>query len=46
MRCGDHAGYVRHIRAGEDACPACRAGHAAYMREYRRVRRLLGLAVS
>ncbi len=34
-RCGSHAGYQAHRRAGEAICPACSAGE----REYRRVLR-------
>lgn len=36
-RCGTHAGYTRHRRRGEDSCPECRAGEAAYRAERRRI---------
>lgn len=37
VRCGTRAGYARHRRRGE-VCPACCAGYAAYMREWRQGR--------
>jgi hypothetical protein len=33
--CGTYAGYQRHRRVGEEACAACRAASAAYMRDIR-----------
>lgn len=32
---GTPARYQRHIKAGEDACDACRAARAVYTRDYR-----------
>ena len=30
--CGTHGAYQRHVRAKEDACDACKAANAAYMK--------------
>lgn len=36
--CGTEAAYVRHRRAGEDPCPACKDAHAANRRAVRTLR--------
>jgi hypothetical protein len=38
--CGTYAGYQTHQRRGEPTCAECRAANAAYIRRYRRRRRL------
>lgn len=37
VACGSDAGYRRHRRRGEEACPPCREAHAAYARLRRSV---------
>jgi DNA-binding CsgD family transcriptional regulator len=37
-RHGDHAGFARHVRAGERACGACVAGERVYRAGLRRRR--------
>lgn len=37
-RHGDHAGFARHVRAGELPCGACRAGEREYRAGLRRRR--------
>lgn len=32
---GTYARYMRHKRAGQNACPRCLDGYAQYMRDYR-----------
>jgi len=32
---GTHAGYRRHVDAGEPACDACLEGNAAYVQKWR-----------
>lgn len=39
QRHGDHAGYARHVYAGEEPCEACREGERAYRQAYRAGRR-------
>lgn len=34
--CGTRAGYMRHKRAGEDACEPCKEANRAYFRVWRR----------
>jgi len=36
--CGTHGAYLRHVRAKEDACDACKAANAAYMKGLRDAR--------
>lgn len=31
--CGSRASYLRHLDAGEDACPACRAANARWLKQ-------------
>ena len=38
-RHGDHPGYMRHVRAGEEPCGACRVGERAYRKELRAARK-------
>lgn len=45
-QCGTYAGYAVHSRRREAPCEACKAARTAYVREWRRTRRLLGLSVS
>jgi hypothetical protein len=35
LLCGTHAGYIRHVKAGETACEECRAANTLYMRLWR-----------
>lgn len=35
-KCGDYAGWNQHYRNDERPCDACKAAHAAYIREYRK----------
>ncbi|MFB7738286.1 response regulator transcription factor [Streptomyces sp. NPDC056112] len=39
QRHGDHAGFVAHVRRGEEPCEACWEGERAYRREYRAARK-------
>jgi hypothetical protein len=41
MTHGTHAGYNQHLRAGEEPCVHCRAGHSAYMTEWNLSRRIV-----
>lgn len=33
--CGTRGGYYRHLRAGEQACTACRAEHSRYQAQWK-----------
>jgi hypothetical protein len=37
--CGSDYGYRQHLRAGEDACPGCKAAHAVAGQKYRKPER-------
>jgi DNA-binding CsgD family transcriptional regulator len=39
QRHGDRAGFVAHVRRGEEPCPACWEGKRAYDRSWRQARK-------
>ncbi|WP_405769239.1 LuxR C-terminal-related transcriptional regulator [Actinacidiphila glaucinigra] len=45
-RHGDRAGYLRHVKAGEEACFACRVGNSRYEVERRAARKAASAAVA